>query len=133
MIAPVLFTALAALLVELCVILPTTGVPTVVSLMLLAENDEAAPVALIFAELPTPLSRPAEMVPVLVIGPVLAVVWTTAPNVLATPALPLLAIDAELMPPVALIDTPAPLPEIVPVVTVPPVLLTPVALLLVDD
>ena len=71
---PVLFTALAALLVEVCVILPTDGIALAlapVSLTLLAENDEAAPVAPIIAEVPTPLSAPEEMMPALVIGPVL--------------------------------------------------------------
>ena len=79
-------------MVVLCVMPPAVieGVPTDISLMLLTENDEAAPVALMFAELPTPLSRPAEIVPVLVIGPVLAVVCPMVPTTLATPSLVLL-------------------------------------------
>lgn len=86
----------------------------------------------ILAEAPTPVSAPAVMTPELPTAPVLLVVWPVAPTVLTAALLELLDSDTEPMAPVALMETPAPLPEMSPVVMVPPVLRTPVALLLVD-
>lgn len=117
-----LFTLLEALFVVACVILPNTDLPMVVSPMLLTETDDAAPVALIFAELPGPASDVDAIVPVFVIAPVLPLIWPMVPTVLV-PALAsellMLAKETDDMPPVALIDTPAPMPETVPGEIVP--------------
>ncbi len=81
---PVLVTG--ALVLDVCVMLPTTGMPPVsVPLMLLDENDAAEPVALMLAELPTPESGPEAIVPVLVTAAALPPYWLTAPTVLIAP------------------------------------------------
>jgi hypothetical protein len=83
-------------------------------------------VALILAELPAPVSAVEEIVPVLVIAPVLPVVWPIVPRVLvaaSVSALLMLDRETEDIPPVVLIDAPAPTP-VIPEGVIVPVLVT---------
>jgi hypothetical protein len=96
-----------------------------VSLMLLTETAEAAPVAPIDTELDVPLRVPVEITPLLVMAfPVLFDVWLIAPIVLLIALLDMLVTEIDATAPVALALTWAPLPDKDPVVTVPPVFVT---------
>ena len=74
--APVLLTVAPVWFAVVCVMAPSaSGVPASVSLLLLAENDDAAPIALIDADDPVPETVPVDvMMPLLVIAPKLLVV-----------------------------------------------------------
>ena len=130
-IVPVLLTMPVEALFVSCAICPTVWPATTpVSLMLVAETDAAAPVALIAIEAPRPRAPGALIVPVLVTVPVLLIAagvlpplpCVTSPTILAAELLAMLVRDTEAMAPVALVLTEAPSPDTAPVAVVPPVL-----------
>lgn len=123
-IVPVFCTALA--FVVLWVMPAKVGTPTFVSEMLFAENEEVAPEAPIEAELPLPLNNPAAIVPELVIPAWLRLVCEIAPKLFVVPEdeLAILDTEIELAAPLAPMETPDPLPDRLPVVTVLPIFVT---------